>query len=215
MTKRHFEETTAKFFNSTVKLHGANAKGLDYNTNYQHIGRLDVLVDLAVSNGLTQNASIIDFGCGFGSLINVLHKSNLNCENYFGIDLSYEMIALAKSKWANLPNANFEVGGIENVSKADFIFCSGVFNKKLQHSSDSWQAYVLENISRLFDSANHALVFNMLTDMSDENLHRDDLYYANPIKMMAHCFNLTKKIELKHNYGLYDFSICMVKDEKQ
>lgn len=215
MTKTNFEETTAKFFDSTVKLHGANAKGLDYNTNHQHIGRLDVLVNLAVSNGLNQNASIIDFGCGFGSLINVLNKKHLNFESYFGIDVSHEMIALAKSKWANIPNAKFEVGGIDNISKADFIFCSGVFNKKLQHSSNRWQTYVFDNISRLFESANHALVFNMLTDMSDNNLHRDDLYYSNPMKMMEYCFTLTKKIELKHNYGLFDFSICMVKENMQ
>ncbi len=68
---------------------------------------------------------ILDIGCGPGVYADELSK---RCEEFYGVDISPEMINMAKSK--KYGNAKFSIGEIENLQFKDELFdgviCVGV-----------------------------------------------------------------------------------------
>ncbi len=50
--------------------------------------------------------------------------------------------------------------------------------------------------------------FNLLTNYSDREYMRDDLYYAEPCRLFDHCKRrYSRQVALLHDYGLYEFTI--------
>lgn len=70
---------------------------------------------------------ILDVGCGTGNLLINLHNKNPNIK-LIGIDISKEMIRVAKSKTEKLKNINFEMGDANNLpfenEYFDYVVCS-------------------------------------------------------------------------------------------
>ncbi len=56
---------------------------------------------------LDKNSKILDFGCGSGKAIDVLIKKGFSSHNITGIDISKNLVDIAK---ANLPEVKFHVG---------------------------------------------------------------------------------------------------------
>ena len=212
MDNKEIENDTAKFFEEKLCKYGATPKGLDYNISKQHILRIEILLSMIDLSRENEDVSIADFGCGFGSLIDLLNKDYFGKYRYFGYDISPQMIEMARNLWKKQKNVAFQVGGIESIQSADYIICSGVFNKKMGYSKERWSDYLNFNISRLFELTKNSLIFNILTTKSDPDKRRDDLYYADPGQLLNFCLNFTDNISLRHDYGLYDFSICMTKN---
>jgi len=211
LNNKEIENNTAKFFGDKVCKYGATPKGLDYNTSKQHLLRIEILLSMIDLSKENEIVSIADFGCGFGSLVDVLNKDYFGQYRYFGYDISPEMIEMGRNLWKTQKNISFQVGGIESIQPSDYIFCSGVFNKKLEYSTERWTDYLNYSISRLFQLTNNSLVFNILTTQSDPDKRSNDLYYADPAKLLNFCLKFTDNISLRHDYGLYDFAICMTK----
>lgn len=75
--------------------------------------------------------SLNDFGCGYGALLGYLALRHSDASvTYRGIDLSAQMIAVAKQCWAARPNTTF-VAGYRCGKVADYSMASGVFNVRL------------------------------------------------------------------------------------
>jgi hypothetical protein len=87
---------------------------------------------------------------------------------------------------------------------------SGIFNVKLDTPEPEWREYVLETLGEFKELSRKAFAFNALTNYSDPEFMRPDLYYANPLELFDYCRkNLSRKVALLHDYPLYEFTIVV------
>jgi len=103
-----------KYFVDKINEFGATPKGVDYNSfNSQEIR----FRELAKCIDEKSNFSILDFGCGYGAMLEYLHKNYTNFD-YTGCDIIEEMITSAREKNKNFPDAKWETQLTENKTRA-------------------------------------------------------------------------------------------------
>lgn len=195
-----------KYYTSKIKEHGISAKGVDWNSEESQEIRFSELIKVILEKN---NFSILDYGSGYGALLNFL-KSIYAQFHYTGFDISEEMLIKAKQfhiktntiKWAQ--NLNDEI--------FDYSIASGIFNVKLKLSTTVWKKYVIKTLQDLDKRSKKGFSFNMLTAYSDLPHMKDYLYYADPCFYFDYCKrNFAKDVALLHDYGLYEFSILVKK----
>ncbi|HZJ41592.1 MAG TPA: class I SAM-dependent methyltransferase [Patescibacteria group bacterium] len=101
---------------------------------------------------------VLDLACGNGRLLESFHKKEIE---YLGIDISEELINIAKK---NYPNNNFIVGDLldlKNISsehkKYDHIFCLAA----LQHiPSEEYRLKVLQDAKSLLTDSGELIISN-------------------------------------------------------
>lgn len=103
------------------------------------------LLDLELNN-LSRKSSILDFGCGFGTLL--FHLQELGFKDILGVDSSYDQIEVARSN--NLPVSHvsekeFELWCNKNFEAFDVIFLFDV----LEHIPVSKQIYFMKNLNTI------------------------------------------------------------------
>lgn len=74
--------------------------------------------------------SVLDCGCGTGSVIELLHEKYPD-KHYTGLDLTPEMIRVAQAK--NLSNTNFVVGDCENIPFPEDTFDAIISSNSFHH----------------------------------------------------------------------------------
>ena len=199
--------TVNTYYTGKIKNHGPTPQGVDWNGEESQFMRFEQLTKNAVSE--KNKVSILDYGCGFGSLIKFLESKKLNFD-YTGFDISDSMLEESakvfpdkKYKWTNK---------IDSQSKFDYVFLSGIFNVKLEISESEWIEYVKESLALINSITKKEFSFNMLTSYSDKEYMKDYLYYAKPEYWFGHCkTNVSKKVVMNHDYPLYEFTIHVIK----
>jgi SAM-dependent methyltransferase len=195
-----------KYYSEKIKTFGPNNYGVDWNSQESQFLRFEQLCKIISNNGYF---SILDFGCGYGALFEFLKHRNYRF-NYFGFDISKEMIDNAKRKYYS-DNLLFTNDFME-LKQCDYVVASGVFNVKLDTPTDEWEKYINNTISQLNSFSKKGFAFNLLTSYSDKELMKDYLYYANPNKYFDLCKKkYSKNVALLHDYDLYEFTILIRK----
>lgn len=90
-------------------------------------------------------ASALDLGCGTGVLCETLHDAGIDT---LGVDLSQEMIAVARNRAPELDYRVADMVSFETDRAFDLVTCTG---DALNHVTD------LRNIRRVFQNVHHAL----------------------------------------------------------
>jgi len=107
------------------------------------------------------------------------------------------------------PDCNF-VDEASALEPADFVVGSGIFNVKLEASVEAWEASIRSTLATMARLGRKGFGFNMLTSHSDPEYRRDHLYYGDPADIVRHCLTtFSRSLVLKHDYGLYDFTILV------
>lgn len=195
-----------KYYTDKIRQHGATPAGVDWNsTESQEIrfGQLLKIVDV------NSSFSILDYGCGFGSLFTFMQDKYKDFK-FTGFDISDEMLAAAKkesrsetAKWINK---------LEPGHKFDFVVASGIFNVRQQFDDEKWLAYIYETLDTINSVTTKGFSVNLLTSYSDKEYMKDYLYYADPMKLFDHCKkNYSKKVAILHDYPLYEFTLLVRK----
>ena len=121
INSKKLEEANIKFFAKIAKIYD--------KILFNRIKNYRIKKTLEFAN-VKKNSKIFDIGCGTGSLLYSLSKDNSLELN--GIDLSKEMIKIARKKLKN--KALLKIGNIENLSKNyrndyfDYIFIEDAFH---------------------------------------------------------------------------------------
>jgi SAM-dependent methyltransferase len=150
--------------------------------------------------------SLIDYGCGYGALVEHLESS----ESYVGFDVSEEMVTAARAAHSGV---HFTTADAE-LEPADYVVASGIFNVRAGASEASWPAYIERTLDRMDALARRGFSFNMLTKYSDPPLMRPELHYADPLRWFDHCKRrYARNVALLHDYGLYEFTIIVRKEQ--
>ncbi|MFA6914588.1 MAG: class I SAM-dependent methyltransferase [Endomicrobiia bacterium] len=103
--KEHFENEAAIFDNIIIKI-------IPY-----YIEMIDALLS-AISFDKTQKINVLDLGCGTGNLSKRILDKYTNA-NIVCVDISQNMINIARQKLADYKNVEFVVGDIEEIEFKD------------------------------------------------------------------------------------------------
>lgn len=195
-----------EYYKKTFRDYGATPKGVDWNGEKSQFLRFErILRNIELRDG----ASILDFGCGYGSFTNLLRVQNLKLD-YFGYDAVPEMIKDIEYQTSNLNEIYFSEA--EMLATYDWIVASGVFNVKGDAAIADWEDYVVDTIRHLESIANKGLSFNFLSLCSDKDKRKDSLYYASPFELLGKIgLNRRREILIDHNYPLWEFTVTIRK----
>lgn len=194
--------SVAGYYERQLAKHGPTSRGVDWKDDASQTLRFEVLAELCPD---LLDASVLDFGCGVGALLSFLETRGFR-GSYHGFDISSEMIDAARAShpgpagtWSTELPAGREF---------DYVIASGLFNVRLEHSAEAWEAYVTVTLDRMMGLAGRGMAFNFLTGFSDAEFMRADLYYADPGRWLNHCLShYGRRVRLEHDYPLYEFSV--------
>ncbi|GAB4503849.1 MAG: class I SAM-dependent methyltransferase [Anaerolineales bacterium] len=209
----NIEETQKKlnqYFTEKLETYGPTAKGVDYNGPDAQMLRFEVLARII---NPSKPFSVIDYGSGYGALLDFLASKGWQFE-YYGVDLIEKMVVAAREAHKNFPDAHF-VTNEKELPVADYLIAASVFNIKMDCPYDDWQKMVTETLVRMDALCSKGFSFDMLTKYSDPErmAERPDLFYADPLFFFDFCKrNFSRNVALLHDYGLYDFTILVRKD---
>jgi SAM-dependent methyltransferase len=200
-------ETVARYYSEKLRTFGPTPEGVDWNSVASQTLRFTRLLCVLDE---TREGSLIDYGCGYGALLDYLQTTGLQL-SYRGFDISEAMVASATARRADDPSCSFTADP-RCLSPADYTVASGIFNVKLDHPADAWREYVLGTIAILDSLSIRGFAFNMLSTYSDADRQREDLFYADPLSMFDLCKRrFSPRVSLLHDYGLYEFTIIVRK----
>ena len=186
---------------------GPSPEGLNWNSvEAQEIRfkQLCKLIDFSIP------FSIIDYGCGFGSLIDFLKQKGQNFI-YTGYDIVEEMISKGRELHSSDVNCSFTSSEGE-IPKSDYVVESGVFNVKQSNSEEVWTEYIINSLNKMHKLAEKGFACNFLTKYSDAEYMKPHLSYADPLFIFDYCKkNFSRNVALLHDYDLYDFTIIVRK----
>tara|TARA_B110000977_G_scaffold177979_1_gene235087 strand:+ start:1867 stop:2487 length:621 start_codon:yes stop_codon:yes gene_type:complete len=204
MKKKNLSEIN-KYYSEKIIEHGASSHGVDWNGQESHFLRFEQLCKVLQKD---DKFSMLDYGCGFGSLIEFLDKHNYQYK-YFGFDISLEMIKKAKSIYSS---EKIQFSSVLNNSYFDYTIANGVFNVKLDSSQNEWTNYIENTLEEINHFSKKGFSFNILTSYSDNEYRKDYLYYADPLYFFDFCKKkFSKNVALLHDYDLYEFTIIVRK----
>jgi SAM-dependent methyltransferase len=196
----------SKYYNDKIVEFGANSNGVDWNGIESHNLRFSQLCKIIT----TQNYSVLDYGCGYGALVDYLDQSFPSFE-YLGFDIAEEMIQAGNDKFDTRKTIAFK-GNICDITPKDYCIASGIFNVKLNNHEEEWKRYIIETLDSMNKLSTKGFSFNLLTSYSDKDFMKDYLFYAEPEWLFKHCKeNYSKQVAILHDYPLYEFTILVRK----
>lgn len=206
MSNLNIKKQVESYYSNKLKTYGASAKGADWNNEESQLERFKQLLKVIPSEA--KGFSVLDYGCGYGKLLDVLqHK--YSSFKYTGYDISDDMIRKATEVYSRNEYAKW-TSGIHSDAKFEYVISSGVFNVKLHNPAEEWQSYVFKELSHLSRIATKGLAINFLTSYSDREYMRNDLYYADPKYVFDYCMSsISRNITLLHDYDLYEFTLLI------
>jgi SAM-dependent methyltransferase len=197
----------AEYYSGRLAQHGPTPRGVDWNGEESQTLRFDRLCQLIDGS---RSFSLNDLGCGYGSLYEFLSRRHA-AFSYSGVDVSEDMIRVARQRHRDAPNARFVVSS-EPEQLADYCVASGIFNVRLQRPDSEWLEHIGATLDMLDGKSSMGFAFNCLTSYSDAEKMRDDLYYADPCLLFDLCKRrYSRNVALLHDYGLYEFTILVRK----
>ncbi len=195
------------YYATKVRAHGATHRGVDWGTRESQLLRFEKLLALCAERGAF---SIVDYGCGYGALLEALDGAGARCA-YVGYDISEEMLARARQLHGRRPDCAF-TSDAAALAPADYVVASGIFNVKVDAAEDVWRAHVLATLDRFHELSTGGFAFNALSSYSDVERRRRDLHYADPLALFDHCKRrYSRFVTLLHDYPLYEFTLIVRK----
>jgi trans-aconitate methyltransferase len=190
-------------YRERLQAHGAGPQALATGNAERRAIRFGVLADI----GELEGCSVLDIGCGLADFLAYLRERGVNV-NYTGYDITPEFVAEAARRH---PEATFEVRDVQTdgiPQKFDYVVSSQTFNNRLAHDDNR---LVMQEVLRLAHGvALRGVAFDMITDHVD--FREDRLFYYSPEEMFRFAKTLTKRVQLRHDYPLYEFALYLYPD---
>ena len=119
-------------YSETFERNGANSLGVDWGPNADdHRLRLDQMLHV-MRNGRpgSETPSLLDVGCGFGSLIDRANELRIPL-TYTGIDICKPMVEFARNRHPQSEWISDDFLGVEMPNQFDYLICNGILTQKL------------------------------------------------------------------------------------
>ncbi|MBX2943805.1 MAG: class I SAM-dependent methyltransferase [Cyclobacteriaceae bacterium] len=199
------ESEVSSYYSKKIREHGPVPAGVDWNSEGSQQLRFEQLLKIVEPE--SDAFSLLDFGCGYGSLLNYM-KERYESFTYQGYDISMPMIEEAKK---SLGDTGWHTS-LETLITQTYVVASGVFNVRQGIDDKEWRQYIADTLTQLDSLAIKGFAFNMLTSYSDKEKMRDYLFYSDPGEWFRFCkLNFSRNVALLHDYDLYEYTILVRK----
>jgi hypothetical protein len=204
-TVYEIRDAVGAYYGAALARFGTTPRGVDWNSAESQALRFAQLLRVAEGD---DDASLIDYGCGYGALVESLAGDGRNWR-YQGFDICESMIEAAKRLHGRRGWCSFSADR-DAVEPADYAIASGIFNVKLHHDGASWRRYVFAVLDDLASLGRRGFAFNALSTCSDAYRRRGDLFYADPLMFFQHCQQqFSRRVALLHDSPLCEFTIIV------
>jgi hypothetical protein len=208
MLRDEVQDKLNRYFAEKLEMYGATAKGVDYNSTEAQGKRFDQLVKVIDPSSYF---TVTDYGSGFGAMFDFINKKGWSFE-YYGLDLIEEMIVAGKEIHKAYSNCHF-INSESDLPVTDYVLAGSIFNIRMDASENEWIQMITDTLYRINKLCLKGFSFNMLTEYSDRDKMRSDLFYGNPSFFFDFCKrNFSRNVALLHDYELYDFTIIVRKN---
>jgi SAM-dependent methyltransferase len=204
----HYEECFEKF--------GDTPQGVDWTKDEQVEFRYNTMIELInfreKSFHITENISILDYGCGLSHLYEYIVKNNIDYVEYTGLEISNKFFEVSRQKFPGNKYIKGDILKDESLLKNyyDYIIMNGVFTEKRDLSYQDMFVYFEKMIEKIYSYCNKGIAFNVMSKQVDWEI--DTLFHV-PMDDMANF--LTKKISrnfvIRNDYGLYEYTVYLYK----
>ena len=191
-------------YESCLKQHGDNHKGVDWPNQEDANTRYQVMLDIIKQS--SNPVTLLDFGCGASHLYEFIKAQKKQFIQYSGLDLSNKFITLSRTKFPS--NTYYCLDILEDSSQLpefDYIVMNGVFTEKRELSFEDMFSYFKQTILQIFPKTSVGLAFNVMSKQVD--WERDDLFHL-PLDCLANF--LTKEVSrnfvIRNDYKLYEYT---------
>jgi SAM-dependent methyltransferase len=196
---------SAAYYTQKLGTYGCTYRGVDWSSIESQERRFGELLRICHEAPVV---SLNDFGCGYGALVNHLRRDGRPFD-YCGYDAAPAMIDAARERHSELSGCVFTTDRT-SVKPREYTVASGVFNVKLDASAPLWWDYVRTELDAIAAMSLRGFAFNLLTAYSDADRRREDLFYAQPETVFAHCVSrFSRAVALMHDYPLYEFTVLV------
>ncbi len=204
-------DNVRNFFKNCFQEHGETAEGVGWNSTYAQETRFDQLLKIIDTE---KPFTFLEFGCGYGYLIDYMRSKGFFPAHFYGYDILPEAIQKGTQRHANDGQVSFHAT-LDEIPVTDYLSASGVFNIKLDHSREAWTDHILKSLHQFDEHTTRGFSVNFLTTYSDQDRMetRPDLYYADPCFLFDYCKkHFSKNVALLHDYKIFDFTLLVRKE---
>lgn len=193
-------------YKTSIETFGAMSHGVLWTNGDEQMRRFAILLDLIAP---VHDFSVNDLGCGYGALLDYLNAHNLAPTQYYGYDITPEMLAFARSRFS-MPNVAFIQSGYPT-QQADYTLISGTFNLCDDAPHGQWLEYVFEHLLLAFGATSKALALNGLSPTKSPKI--DGLFYIDKTDISNFCSDTlgARSVKTYDDPTLHEWSIAAFK----
>lgn len=180
-----------KFYLSSLKKYGRNAKGVNWVSKETQQLRFDVILEM-----LPQKIdSLTDAGCGFGDFYIYMRNKSIECKKYVGIDSVHKMCSIATvNTQQEIIQADITRG---TLPKSQYYICSGAMN-----ILNSFETHLF--IQNCFYASQKGFIFNILFGNKKSDIY--NYTSSEKIQELAQSLNV-KKTKIRTDYMKNDITV--------
>lgn len=199
----------AKHYEKCLDEHGDTCKGVDWPNEEDANLRYKIMLELLP--GFYQ-ATLLDFGCGTGKLLEYIIKNNINID-YQGLDVSDKYITLCRDKYPNVKFHKLDVCQNDLSQKYDYIICNGTFTEKVDLPWGEMWKFFTQALKTLWKNTEKGIAFNVMSKYVD--WERNDLFHVDTKDICDFLIeNLSRNFIIRNDYGLYEYTVYVYRKPK-
>ena len=202
----------AKHYDHCFKTHGANHLGVDWPNYEDTLLRYNIMYELMIFNNenTIRNSNLLDFGCGFGGLLQWMKDQNIDIPKYSGLDINKDFCNYCKETYQDLDFYNLDVLINPSIPNFDYIVCNGTFTEKRELSQNEMMDFFTSVIKTLWHKTNKGIAFNLMSIHTDWN--RDDLFHVSLDELGWFLKNnISRNFIIRNDYKLYEYTAYVYK----
>jgi len=197
-------------YEACLERHGDSHLGVDWPNAADAETRYRVM--LASIRPGDMPASLLDFGCGAGHLLDFIQRNGPQGIDYRGLDASAKFVGLCQRKYPNTAFYHRDIfeGGAA-VEPADYVVLNGVLTEKRGMSQEAMLSYMEALLATVWPLAHKGMAFNVMS--TQVQWQRDDLFHV-PFDTMARIVaeRLSRHFRFRQDYGLYDYTTYVYRE---
>ncbi len=198
-----------ELYSGNIRESGLKSSSVGWNTLESQLLRFDKLT--SVISDTSSPLSVNDYGCGYGSHLKyLLSQCNIQVSDYFGYDLSEDMLRAAKSYLSAFKGSLSLLCSSDISTIADYTFVSGTFNVKLDADDAVWKSFIKNKLDQIDQCSRRGFAFNLLSTYVD--WQESHLFYGDPCFWFDYCkCTYSRQVALLHDYPLHEWTIVVRK----